>query len=99
MRLFGSNYKITFISKNDEVDHDGRHDNLRGQIDYERRSIRILKSPGRHEDSILQTYFHELIHAIDNNGLRLNLSERIVDGIALGLFSWVKENNIQVRIK
>jgi len=55
----------------------------------------------RHPQSILQTYFHEIFHAIDNvyNGGRLTAwenGEETIDQIAEGWLQFLRENEVDL---
>jgi hypothetical protein len=55
----------------------------------------------RHPQSILHTYFHEIIHAIDNvyNGGKLTAwehGEDTVDQLAEGLLQFLQDNEVEL---
>lgn len=51
----------------------------------------ILLNPGQTPDSLLHTLLHELVHAIETK-MHLEMSERQVDCMALGLIDLFRNN-------
>ena len=85
VRILGQIYTVQY---KDEMEGD------MGECDYVNNRITLLK--GMSEEKLMQTFLHEIVHAIEKS-MNLNLKEQQVDNISLGLYQILKENNISFR--
>ena len=65
-----------------------------GECDYQNNTITLLS--GMPEEKMMQTFLHEIVHAIDFT-MNLNLKENQVDNMSVALYQILKENNIVVK--
>lgn len=94
VNVIGITYKINYVDKPSDVDLHQR-ETLWGQVDLWTRTIRIYKNDRTYED-IMQTLWHEIIHAIANQlhiEDAVNDNNEVVDLLATGLSNVVDQNN------
>lgn len=80
-------YQVTW---HDELRND-QDVRLRGQCDHSAGAIRILR--GQPADREVETFFHELIHAVEC-AWNLDLTEDEVAGLSLGLTATLRDNHL-----
>lgn len=97
VRVIDVVYKITCVDKPSEVDIFGRQ-TLWGQCDFWTRTIRIYHN-GRQRSDIMQTVWHEIIHAIcektdiaQTSSKDLGSNEKAVDLLATGINAVLLDN-------
>jgi hypothetical protein len=96
VKLFGATYKIRFAKTSEKVFPENGP--CSGTTDQRGKIIHILKSPKVHQAETLNTYFHELIHAIDWH-VETKLKEQQVNLLALGFQDWALENGVKIKIE
>ena len=89
LTILGKRYSVLYFDRLVEVDCEGR-DALAGQIDFEKREIRLFK--GTTED-ILQALFHEVLHAFEQE-LHFTIKHKSLDLISLGLVDCLLRNDL-----
>jgi len=95
IKVGGHNYKILFPYHFKEVENLGQTDILLKRIrltDVDRTGNKIAKS------QILNTFCHEILHAIDREYNESKLSEEMTIRLANGLFQ-VLTDNFEIKIK
>ncbi len=97
MKLFGSEFKIVFCKQQKDVCPKEIANNPFGYIINSQKLIRIYRPQGIHRDTMLQTYLHEIIHAV-TWAMGFSLDEKKTELLALGLTCWLLENGIKVKI-
>ena len=86
MKLFGRTIKINFIDEELMPQSVGMANILKGKIDV---------TNNMSDDSTNATILHETIHLISDM-LNLELNEKQVFGLENGIYSFLKDNGIEV---
>jgi len=87
IKICGLNYTVIFSDKlhiNEGLA--GRHVNHKLEM--------TLQKDDYHQEKIEQTFFHEVMHAININYIDAELSEKQIDVISNGIFAFLKDNNL-----
>ena len=85
--VIGKTFAVEDVDKVDDEDSSGE----------QRRDQQLIKvKAGQHPETLRETLLHELIHAIEEQ-LGLDMKERQVHSLAIGLFQVLRENPALVR--
>lgn len=77
IKIGGITYKVDIVEDIDKSD-------AQGEIDYEKAYIRVKKT---NEDSMKQTFLHELFHAMN-----IDFDEERVEFLSVILYQVIKDN-------
>lgn len=70
------------------------NESLSGNFNSATMSVKILEDPDIDDQVVVETFFHEFVHAVDYIYLGLVLSEDMTDSIARGLLSIFRFNDL-----
>lgn len=87
IRVVGKTYTIEYVERVDDKDSSG-------ESARDTQSIKVKKD--QHQESARETLLHEVIHAVEGQ-LGLDLKEKQVHGLGVGLFQVLCENPEFVR--
>ena len=98
IKVAGHYYKVIFDDKQLSKEH------IVGRINNDFKEIQLCKhynsKRARAKSEIEETFFHEILHAIDRHYNNGSLSEKAVDSLANGLYQVFNDNfNIKTRVK
>lgn len=82
VKIIGKTYSVSVVEKVDDDDSLGEHDMTKQQI--------LLRAV-QHFESIRDTAFHEVVHAVDEQ-MSLNMKEAQVHALATGLLQVLRDN-------
>ena len=90
IRIAGHDYKIKWDDKNLPKSHSI------GDISNDFKEIRLCKhfksKRARAKSEIEETFFHEILHAVDKNYNNNALSEKALNRLSNGLYQVLKDN-------
>jgi hypothetical protein len=83
LKILGQDYSVEFMEGNKKRDFIGRCFWLDNRIQLDSKLC---------EDKMGETFFHEVLHAIDKN-LELGIKHKNINRLAVALYQFLKENN------
>jgi hypothetical protein len=89
VNILGQDFKVVPLKKKKDTDHIGICYAWRNRIELDGDLV---------PDTAGETFLHEVIHAIEQK-LVLKLTEAQVNNLALALYQFLKQNNIDFRKK
>ena len=85
IRIDGVDFDVKYLDESVQVMPD-----TFGSVDYRAKDIRILAG---NDQLTIQSLWHEILHVIDRNRLGNKLTERDIEGLAIGICQVLFDNS------